>query len=177
MAIVGLAIGILVPTTLALMSGAPLLDTRASVATPSAAGSAGAPGSPASSADPTTLATARPTPTRSPKPTKDTARPTIASRSPGPNAAGVSGGTTIRIRFSEAVKGVSGSSIQLVNVAGGWVVRATVRYNASTRTATLDPALNMYPSTQYRVSILAGITDASGNRLSPTTWTFRVAPG
>jgi len=35
----------------------------------------------------------------------------------------------------------------------------------------------MYPSTQYRVQILSGIKDAAGNKLAPTTWTFRVAPG
>ncbi len=179
MGIVGLAIGILVPTTLALISGAPLLDTRAPLGTPSAAGSAAGQASSAPPATPiptvTSKATARPT--ASPRPTRDTTRPTIVSRAPGRNATGVSGGSTIRIRFSEPVRGVSGSSVRLVNVSGGWVVRSTVRYNASTRTATLDPALNMYPSTQYRVTILAGITDAAGNRLAPTSWTFTVARG
>ncbi len=177
LAIVGLAIGILVPTTLALMSGAPLLVSRAPLATPSDAGSAATDASSSPLAHSTTPATAKPTPTPSPRPTKDTTRPTIVSRSPGPNAAGVSGGTTIRIRFSEPVKGVSGSSIQLVNTSGGWTVRSSVSYNASTRTATLNPALNMYPSTTYRVSILTGITDRAGNRLASTTWTFTVAPG
>jgi hypothetical protein len=92
-------------------------------------------------------------------------------------ATNVAAGVSVRIRFSEPVKGVSGSTIQLVNESGGWVVRATVSYNAGTRTATLNPSLNMYPGTRYRVTVLAGITDAAGNRLAPTTWTFRVASG
>ncbi len=177
MAIVGLAIGILVPAALALMSGAPLIDSRALFAASSAAGSAAPRASATPSTNPSTPATSKPTPTPTPKPTRDTSRPRIASRSPGANATSVAGGTTIRIRFSEPVRGVSGSTIKLVNVAGGWVVRSTVRYNASTRTATLDPRLNMYPGTQYRVQILSGITDAAGNRLATTSWTFRVASG
>ncbi len=35
----------------------------------------------------------------------------------------------------------------------------------------------MYPGTQYRVQILSGITDAAGNRLATTSWTFRVGSG
>ncbi len=86
----------------------------------------------------------------------------------------MSAGSTIRIVFSEPVRNVSGSTIQLTNVQGGWVVHSTVRYDAATRTATLNPDLRMYPNTEYRVSILAGITDRAGNRLTPKSWTFRV---
>jgi hypothetical protein len=57
---------------------------------------------------------------------------------------------------------------------GGWLVHSTVRYDATKRTATLTPDLRMYPNTSYRLTILPGITDRAGNRLPPTSWTFRV---
>ena len=57
----------------------------------------------------------------------------------------MSGGSVIRIVFSEPVRNVSGATIQLTNVAGGWVVHSTVRYDAATHTATLTPDLRMYP--------------------------------
>ena len=86
----------------------------------------------------------------------------------------MAGSATIRIAFSERVLNASGATIQLFNGAGGWRVRSTVRYNAANRTATLTPDLEMYPRTEYRVKVSSGITDLAGNRLAPTTWTFRV---
>ena len=173
-AVVGLAIGILIPASIAVLSGAPLLGTSGvPPIEPTFAATR------ASGADPT--ATPVPSPTATPtsiptaKPTADTVRPTIIGRTPGPNAVNVAGSSTIRIRFSEPVKSASGSTIELINVSGGWVVRATVGYDSATRTATLTPALHMYPGTEYRVAVLAGITDRAGNRLTPVTWTFRVA--
>ena len=81
----------------------------------------------------------------------------------------------IQVQFSEQVKGVSGATIRLRNIAGGWLVRSKVDYDAASRTVTLTPARLMYPSTEYRVEILSGITDRAGNRLTPVRWTFQVA--
>ena len=173
MLLVGMAIGVTVPIGIAVLSGAPLFGTtdRAS-AEPTSAPPPGAVVSPPPVAG--GLARSTPTPKPTPKPTPDTRRPTITGRSPGPNAVDVPGGSTIRIVFSEPVQNVSSASIQLINVQGGWLVRSTVVYDAAKRTATLNPALGMYPGTEYGVTILPGITDRAGNRLAPTSWTFRV---
>lgn len=196
MLVVGVAVGIAVPVSIAVLSGAPLFGTtdRAAVeptsARPSAAmvsrpvpgGLGASTPTPTSTAKPTPTATAKPTPTATakptakptPRPTLDKKRPTITSRNPGPGAVGVAMNRAIRIVFSEPVRNASGATIQLVNVEAGWTVRSTVVYDAAKRTATLAPVLGMYPNTDYRVTILAGITDRAGNRLKPTSWTFRV---
>jgi hypothetical protein len=95
------------------------------------------------------------------------------ARSPASGATGVSRGTTVRITFSESVRGVSASTVQLYNVAGGWSVNVRVSYLPGSRTAVLDPVLGMYPSTAYRVVVGPGIADVAGNRLAPVSWQFR----
>ena len=188
MLVVGVAVGIAVPVSIAVLSGAPLFGAtdRAAVeptsARPSAAmvsppvpGGLGASApTPTATAKPTAKPTPRPTAKPTPRPTLDKKRPTITSRNPGPGAVGVAMNRAIRIVFSEPVRNASGATIQLVNVEAGWTVRSTVVYDAAKRTATLAPVLGMYPNTDYRVTILAGITDRAGNRLKPTSWTFRV---
>ena len=182
-ALVGLAVGIMVPVSMAIQSGASLTGTAGvgpvepSLAVASPAGGAVATPTPAptSTRTPKPNATAQPRPTPAPQATPDERRPLITSRTPAPDATGVVAGSAIQVQFSEPVRGVSGATIQLVNVAGGWTVRSTVRYDAASRMATLTPARHMYPVTQYRVEILPGITDRSGNRLEPQVWTFRVA--
>jgi hypothetical protein len=99
------------------------------------------------------------------------------SRSPASGATGVSRGTAVRITFSENVRGVSATTLQLYNVAGGWSVNTVVSYLPGSRTAVLDPVLRMYPSTAYRVVVGHGIADAAGNRLVPVSWQFTTAAG
>lgn len=114
--------------------------------------------------------------TSEPAPTPDTEAPVIAAHSPAGGATAVAPGSVITIDFSEPVRKVSGATIQLVNVAGGWVVKASVSYDAARHRAVLDPNLWMYPKTQYRVSILKGIVDGAGNALAPASWTFTTSP-
>jgi hypothetical protein len=75
--------------------------------------------------------------------------------------------------FSERVKGVSGKTLRLKNLTTGLYVRAKVSYSSSKRTATINPTLNMFGGTRYRVYVRSGITDLSGNKLATTHWTFR----
>ena len=51
-------------------------------------------------------------------------------------------------------------------------VSATVSYNATTRTATLNPNATLAAGTRYTVRLSNGIMDAGGNRLAATTWSF-----
>ena len=177
---VGVVLGVAVPVGKTVLSGPPR-PAAAGAPHASGAGLAGhspAPSSkavatPASGVDGVTsgpVPTAKPTP----RPTPDRQRPAITVRTPGRNAANVPGGSTIRIVFSEPIRNVSDATIQLINVKGGWRVHASVRYDAAKRTAIVTPQQRMYPNTDYSVAILAGLTDRAGNRLTPTSWSFRV---
>jgi subtilisin family serine protease len=105
----------------------------------------------------------------------DTTRPTITSRSPASGAVRVSTKATIRVRFSEPVRGVTASSLRLKNLATGLWVRVKVTYSPSTRTATIDPVLWMFHATKYAVYATSGIRDLSGNTLAATHWSFTTA--
>jgi hypothetical protein len=110
--------------------------------------------------------------TKSP-PVVDTVPPRIVHRVPTAGATEVSARASIKIVLSEPVRRVSSLTVRLVNLRSGATVRATVRYNAGTRTITLYPRLWMYPNSTYRVEIRPGISDRAGNRLPAKSWKFR----
>jgi putative cell wall-binding protein len=102
----------------------------------------------------------------------DNVAPTLAARSPAPGAVRVSyDGAVISATFSEPVSGVSGSTFQLKTAAGA-LVPASVGYAAASRRATLRPSAPLAPEAVYQVLINAGIKDALGLGLAPTSWTF-----
>lgn len=103
----------------------------------------------------------------------DQTRPRIKSRRPASGATNVSSHASIKIVFTEPVKGVSGSTLRLKNLSTGFWVRAKVTYDASKRTATIDPTKSMFHGRRYAVFVFRGIKDPSGNRLTPATWSFR----
>ena len=105
----------------------------------------------------------------------DRTSPSIKSRTPKSGATGVSTRASARIVFSEPVRGVSGSTLKLKNLTTGLWVRAKVTYKASTRTAIIDPNKLMFRGNRYAVVVLRGIKDPSGNRLAPTSWSFRTS--
>lgn len=106
----------------------------------------------------------------------DLTKPRIRSRTPASGATSVSTGASIKIVFSEPVKGVSGSTLRLKNLTTGLWVRAKVTYNAAKHTATIDPSLHMFHARRYAVVVQRGITDPSGNRLNSMIWSFRTRP-
>ena len=169
-AVFGIAIGIVVPLGITLVTGTPFTRPTPTEAPPASAAPEFA--SPIQGEGPAT-----PSATPAPGRTPDSKRPTIRNSTPSPNAAGVPQSTTVRVTFSEQVHNVSASTVRLINVAGGWTVRATVRYVDATRALALDPARPMYPNTVYRVEIGSGISDLAGNLLVPVSWTFRTARG
>jgi subtilisin family serine protease len=105
----------------------------------------------------------------------DRVRPTIRAHTPRSNATGVGTRTSIRVVFSEPIKGVSRTTLRLKNLTTGRWVTARVTYNATTRTATVDPALSMFHGHRYAVYASTGIRDLAGNRLAATHWSFRTA--
>jgi hypothetical protein len=170
--VLSVSVGVAVPTGLTLLSGSPSVGSVAAwtLSAPSPTPTL------VTVPTPTSKPKASPTPKATPKATPDTVRPTIRSRTPASGAVNVPQGATIQVVFSEPVRNVSTTTVQLVNVAGGWSVRASVGYVSSTRTLRIAPALLMYPNTTYRVEIGAGISDTAGNRLVPVSWTFKTAP-
>jgi Bacterial Ig-like domain len=93
---------------------------------------------------------------------------------PGINAREVARTANVRIRFSEKVSAVSGSSLMLVTTSGR-TVAAVVSYNRTTGVATLNPVRTLAPGTRYTVVVTNAIKDRAGNRLSATRWSFTTA--
>lgn len=108
----------------------------------------------------------------------DNVVPSAIFRSPSPSATGVDADAPVHVQFSEAVTGVSGSTLALRDAANN-VRPATVTYNAATRMATLQPWTTLAGFATYRVTASSSIRDAAGNAFGGTTWTFttrRAAP-
>ena len=99
----------------------------------------------------------------------DTTKPTVSSRTPSPDATGVSSGTKVTAVFDEAVQ-QSTISFELRNPSNTQVAGIT-SYDSGTRTATLTPNSALANSTTYTARV-SGATDASGNVMDPVTWTF-----
>jgi len=102
--------------------------------------------------------------------TADLAGPTIVARAPIGTA--VPSTASVTVRFSEPVTGVSGSSFVLIDVTSATIVAATVSYDATSRVATLRPAVALTQGRTYRAALNSVIRDAVGNALLPTSWPF-----
>lgn len=104
--------------------------------------------------------------------------PTVTAKSPAENSTVVAVGSNVSATFSAAVQGVGGGTFVLKNAAGA-VVPAVVTYNATTRTATLDPASNLAVDSAFTATLVGGATgirDAAGTPLATTSWTFLTGP-
>ncbi|TQJ33931.1 S8 family serine peptidase [Arthrobacter sp. SLBN-122] len=118
-------------------------------------------------------AAAAPAPVTAPAPA-----PTVTSVSPAPKATAAASGANVAATFSTAVQGVSAGTFVLRNAAGSSIA-ATVTYNATTTTATLDPAANLAPDASYTATLTGGtsaVRDAAGTPLASTSWTFTTGP-
>jgi hypothetical protein len=102
--------------------------------------------------------------------------PTVVAKSPAPSATNISVSPTVTARFSEAVTGVSTSSMVLSKTADYVGIAATVTYDPATLTATLHPSASLLPNTTYRLALSGRIKDVDGNSLAWTTWTFTTGP-
>jgi stage II sporulation protein D len=103
------------------------------------------------------------------------APPTVISRAPAPGATGVNRRAVVEVGFSEAVSGVSGTTLRLVDNATGTRLSASVSYDAAAMKARLVPAALLPAGKLLRVELRTGIAAAgSGLGLEPESWTFRV---
>lgn len=114
-----------------------------------------------------------PAPTPAPAPA-----PTVTTVTPGANATAVAAGTNVTATFSTAVQGVTSGTFVLKNAAGA-TIPAAVSYNATTRTATLDPAAGLAADTTFTATLVGGtsaIRDSAGTPLASVSWSFLTGP-
>jgi hypothetical protein len=115
-------------------------------------------------------------------PPPDATAPTVTSVTPPNNSSALDPATVATATFSEAMDAatIGGSTFELRNPSNA-VVPATVSYNSTTRTATLQPASPLALATTYTARIKGGtadprVKDLAGNALAADmTWSFTTA--
>jgi hypothetical protein len=102
--------------------------------------------------------------------------PVVSARTPAVNATNVVTNTNVTATFSLNVAGVTGTTFTLRRVSNNTLVAAGVTYNATTRTATLNPNANLVAGVQYRATLTGGAAAIrvapNGTPLTTTSWTF-----
>jgi hypothetical protein len=100
--------------------------------------------------------------------------PVITARSPGNGAVNVRRGANVTFTTNRALVGVNGARVRLVQVSNGAGIGNVLTLTGNTVTFNPGGASVglLSPNTQYRLMILAGMTDAAGNPLAPTSWMF-----
>lgn len=113
-----------------------------------------------------------------PAPAPTAPAPTVTAVAPGGNTTAVAAGTNVTATFSAVVQGVTGATFVLKDAAGA-TVPASVSYNATTRTAALDPAAALAADSTYTATLVGGtsaIRDNAGTPLASISWTFLTGP-
>jgi len=103
----------------------------------------------------------------------DTTRPRVTSTSPAANATGVAPGANVTATFSEAMmaSSINGTTFKLFKKGSTTKIGAAVSYDASTRTAKLDPTNNLRLGTTYKAVVTTGAKDLAGLQLDQNTTT------
>ena len=101
----------------------------------------------------------------------DTAAPTATLVTPLADATDVVPATTLEVRMSEPVSGVSATSIALRDGVGE-PVAADVVYDETSSVATVRPAVPLTLSTTYTLSVTDAVRDIAGRQIVPVTWRF-----
>lgn len=95
----------------------------------------------------------------------DATSPVVTSTSP--TGYSILPGATFRVRFSEPVRNVGGTTVYLVRYATTRKVSARVTLSSDRRTAYVNPSLSLRRRTQYTISVTGAVVDLHGNRLLP----------
>jgi hypothetical protein len=102
----------------------------------------------------------------------DLTPPSAAAVSPANGATDVALDASVTVQFSEPVDAATvNASTFTLTPDGGSALAASVSYNATTRTATLDPTASLAVLTGHTAA-LSGVADVAGNVVTPTAWTF-----
>lgn len=116
--------------------------------------------------------------------TPDTTAPRVVRTAPTANATGIAPGANVKAIFSEAmgVGSINTNTVMLFE-QGTTPVATEVSYDASTRTATLNPEANLKRGDRYKAVVSTGAKDLAGNQLDqdptlsgnqPKQWFFTV---
>jgi PKD repeat protein len=111
-------------------------------------------------------------------PEGDTTAPTVTEVSPADAATDVAPRTSVTATFDESLDAdtVTGQNFTLED-AGGTAVPASVTYDDTSATATLNPDADLAQGVSYTATVaggIGGVTDAAGNALAADkTWSFR----
>jgi methionine-rich copper-binding protein CopC len=107
---------------------------------------------------------------------QDLMPPKPVGQSPAPDARDVGRLTNVTVGFDEPVTGLTDQTFTLTG-SDGARVPAKLSYNGATRVATLNPfpdsaTAALAPGTRYTAAVSDTVTDAAGNALPKTTWSF-----
>ena len=101
--------------------------------------------------------------------------PIVVTRTPAVGAAGVPTDAPVTARFDRKLNPASltASSFSLTPTAGGSPVAASLTYDATTRTARLQPSARLSQSTSYTATLTTGIQATDGTAMSSNvSWSF-----
>ena len=102
--------------------------------------------------------------------TKDDVQPRIVKVKPSDKR--VKRSADIRLKADESLRHVDRRSV-VIREKGGSKVKATVAYRFGKHLIVVDPAKRLDRRTTYVVIVKSRVTDAAGNAIRRTTWTFR----
>ncbi|MBA3393821.1 MAG: Ig-like domain-containing protein [Deltaproteobacteria bacterium] len=100
--------------------------------------------------------------------------PVVSNTSPADGAVGVSVAANISVTFDEPVQNVDTASF--VVSEGGGTIGGTITMSNGNRTATFDPTASLAAAATITVTLSSSITDATGNPLAATSFSFTTAP-
>ena len=95
----------------------------------------------------------------------DNVSPTVTQVAPTNNSTGIGTNSTVRVTFSEDVDPLTIDPVSVTLKSGGNPIAWTGSYDSPSHTLTLVPQTPLPASSAIAVSLLAGVTDASGNPL------------
>ncbi|HYM53052.1 MAG TPA: S8 family serine peptidase, partial [Candidatus Dormibacteraeota bacterium] len=101
----------------------------------------------------------------------DNVAPFVTGRTPSAEAIRVPFNGAFTVTFSEAVGGVSASTV-LLRDSNSQYVPATVTYDSAARRATLRPSAGLAGEARYRIILTSSIADVAGNPLPADSWVF-----
>ena len=107
----------------------------------------------------------------------DTTAPTITTLAPANNSTNIGDNAVIQIGFSKPIDPltINGTSVK---VTGGssTVMPASISFNSTSQIATITPFAPLPDSTMMTIAI-SGVTDTSGNTVTPQSTTFTTGLG
>ncbi|GAB3266187.1 hypothetical protein GCM10027425_32350 [Alteromonas gracilis] len=103
----------------------------------------------------------------------DTTRPVVLRSAPTTGSTGVRRDASITVVLSEAITGVSATSVRLVDLSTGASVPVTRRLDATRTRLVVDPTGSLKRLTRYQLVLGPGVRDLAGNALATTRITIR----